>query len=391
MKERITFRMFFTVLWRGVCQVFEFIAKVFGYKDSSTYAKVVWRIFAGCITALVALFTFAFLYAFATRVVYDKWIHPYVAEECVYESLHISNNIVYQDISGPTGRIYDEAQKKVVLTGLDWVVTSDDKDSLAVFSKEGKRGYINRFTGEVAIPLSFTKAWVFSEGLAAVEKEGELVFIDHSGNVVIDKDFYVHFSEPAYTFKGGYCVIQDPVTGKSGLVDRNGNWALAPEYDNICNCNGFWRVEKENRHGLYSSALKEMFPVTCTAIWLYEEGVIEVRSADNTAQRYDYAGNVLVDFVIDEVENMQYETTELKNSIASSDDCYEDNSVYAVAECLRYRVNAGCGYSDHYGLMDRNGRRITGPIYTRVEAIAKDLYLCHPHGIIIDGKGKIVE
>lgn len=391
MKKKISFKLFFAVLWRGVCQVFEFIAKIFGYKDQSTYAKVVWRIFAGCITSLVALFTGVILYAFATEVVYDDWIRPHTNDEYVFEEKHISNHIVFQDLYGPTGRIYDELQKKVLLTEVDWVVTSEDKDSLAVFSKEGKRGYVNRFTGEVAVPLSFTRAWVFSEGLAAVEKDNKLVFIDHSGNVVIDKDFDVHFNQPSYAFKNGYCVIQDAVSGKEGLIDMKGEWVLNPEYDNIYNNNGFWHVEKERRYGLFDAKLNEMFAVTNTAIWFHEPGIIEVRAGDNTAQRYDYAGNVLVDFIIDDIENLQYETTDLRNDITSSEDYSEDNKVYAVANCQRYRVNAGYGYSDHYGLIDRNGKRITAPLYTGIEAIAENLYLCQPDGIIINGQGKVIK
>ena len=65
--------------------------------------------------------------------------------------------------------------------------------------------------------------------------------------------------------------------------------------------------------------------------------------------------------------------------------------MYAVANCQRYRVNAGYGYSDHYGLIDRNGKRITAPLYTGIEAIAEDLYLCQPDGIIINGQGKIIK
>ena len=41
--------------------------------------------------------------------------------------------------------------------------------------------------------------------------------------------------------------------------------------------------------------------------------------------------------------------------------------------------------------MDRNGKRITLPEYTSIEAVGKDLYLCQPHGIIINGKGQQVE
>ena len=37
MKKSISFRLFFTVLWRGICQVFRFLGKFFGYKDGSSY------------------------------------------------------------------------------------------------------------------------------------------------------------------------------------------------------------------------------------------------------------------------------------------------------------------------------------------------------------------
>lgn len=391
MKRKVSFKLVFTVLWRGICQVFEFIAKLFGYKDESTYAKVVWRIFATCVTAVVALFTSLLLYSFADEVVYGRWIRPNTKSAYVYDEKHISNHIVFQDLCrSTTGRIYDELQDEILLTDVDWVVISDDKDSLAVFSKDGKRGYINRFTGEVSIPLSFSRAWVFSEGLAAVEKDGELLFIDHSGNIVIDKDFEVHFNDPAYAFHNGYCVIKDQIYGKSGLIDRNGEWVLEPEYDCISNYYGFWQVEKDRLYGLFDADLNEMFPATNTAIWMYEEGVIEVRMADHTAKRFDFEGNVLVDFVIDDISNMQYETAELRNDLTPTDNRSVDNTVYAIANCQCYRVNAGYGFDDHYGLIDRKGNRITKPLYTRIKAIDKDLYLCYPDGIIINGQGKII-
>ena len=392
MKKEITFKLFFTVLWRGICHAIESIAKIFGYKGKSTYAKVVWRILVGCFTLIVAATTIMYLYSFATEFIYNTLIRP-TTEEKYYESKQISNEIVFQkEYGGTTGRVYDNARKRVVLDEIDWVIISEGKDSLAPFSQHGKRGYLNRFTGEVVIsPRSFTKAWVFSDGLAAVEKDNELVFIDYSGNVVIDKDFRVHFSHPSYVFKNGYCVIQDVVTEKYGLIDKRGEWILNPEYGYIFNSYGFWHVEKDGRYGLYDSELNEMFPTTNTAIEIDDsEKAIEVRCTDNTAQRYDYDGNLLVDFVIDDIENMQYETTELRNDCAYSEEYY-DNKVYAVAKCLRYRVNAGCYYNDHYGLMDRDGNRITEPLYTRINAIGEDLYLCQPGGIIINGQGEIIK
>ena len=181
MKKTISFRLFFTVLWRSICQVFCFIGKLFGYKDESTYAKVVWRISATCLTALLALFTFCVLYAFVTEAIIPKWTE-FRIQKYAWENTYISNRIVFQqNYWEKESRIYDKAAKKVLLKDVDWVVTSSDNDSLAVFAQAGKRGYLDRFTGEVRIPAVYSRAWIFSEGLAAVEKDGKLLFIDHTG------------------------------------------------------------------------------------------------------------------------------------------------------------------------------------------------------------------
>ena len=253
---------------------------------------------------------------------------------------------------------------------------------------EGKRGYLNRFTGEVILPAIYSRAWVFSEGLAAVEKDNKLVFIDHSGKVVIDNELDVHFNEPHYAFHDGYCVVKNAVDGKSGLIDREGNWALQPEYDEITHNNKFWKVEKDDLHGLFSEHLDTLYAVENPNLFVYDD-YIEVRFPDHTAKHFDYEGNVLVDFVVDAVENMNYPTTELLNE-KNEDNWYYNQMVYAVAKCQRYAVQSG-RYVVYYGLMDRNGKRITPPDYTSIDAIGEDLYLCQPQGFIINGKGQRVE
>ncbi len=389
MKKTISFKLFLTVLWRGVCQVLRFIGKAFGYKDESTYAKVVWRIFAGCVTGLIALFTGCVFYCFATEVVYDEWIKP-LTEDSGYSQNILSNRISYQYMyTSGQGRIYDVDKDKVLLDGVDWVSVSGDGDSLAVFAKDGKRGYLNRFTGEVALPAVFTRAWVFSEGLAAAEKEGELVFIDHSGNVVINKGFLGYSEELDFVFEGGFCPFKDATTGKIGLIDHNGEWALSPEYDNILNSEGFWKTGKNGLEGLYTAKLVPMFPTENTSINI-NAGVIEIRLPDHTAKRYGYDGRLLVDFVIDEVCQLQYKTDELSHDMSETEGLYADNSIYAVANRLQYRVASGGG-DDYYGLMSKDGKRITPPLYGSIEAISANRYICQPQGVIIDDDGNVVE
>ena len=388
MKKRISFKLFFTVLWRGIYQVFQSIAKLFGYKEGTTFGKVIWRICAICFTLCFSYFTLVVSYFFIDEVVYREWIRPHTSER-VYSDKHLSNHIVFQKLYyHDKGRVYDEVLKKVMVKDVDWVVVSNDKDSLAVFAQYGKRGYLNRFTGKVVLPAVYTRAWVFSEGLAAVEKDNELVFINHSGNMVIDNGFEVHFDDPKYAFHDGYCVVKNAVDGKSGLIDRQGTWVLQPEYDEISHEYQFWKVKKDDLYGLYSDKMVQVHDVVNPRIDICDE-VIEVHYPDHTAKRFDFEGNVLVDFVIDNVENMHYATTKLENH--ENEEGYTSNSaIYDVAKCQKYMVRGG-GYDEYYGLIDRNGKRITTPDYSSIEAIAEDLYLCQPQGIIINGSGKLVQ
>lgn len=387
MNKKISFKLWLTVLWKGISQFFQKVAGWFGYKEGTTFGKIIWRIFATCFTLLFAILTIAIVWCLLEEVVYNQWIRPHTSE-CVYDERHLSNHIVYQELYYQNkGRVYDQVQQKVLIDDIDWVVTSDDNDSLAVFAQKGKRGYLNRFTGEVTLPAIYTKAWVFSEGLAAVERDHELVFIDRTGKVVIDQDFEVHFDEPKYVFHDGYCVVKSAEDGMSGLIDRQGHWVLLPEYDAIYHEYTFWKVVKDEKYGLYSDKLELMFDAVNPQINIDNE-VIEVRFPDHTAKRFDLNGNVLVDFVIDNVENMFYETNEMENQRSEDED--SSNSVlYAVARCQKYMV-LNDYYTYYYGLIDRNGKLVTQPEYTSIEAIAEDLYLCQPQGIIINGKGELV-
>lgn len=387
MKKDISLKLFLVVMWRGVCKVFGYIGRFFGFRKDTSFDRMIARVCSTSLTVIAVLIAIAALTSFVEEVAYPKWIRPYTSE-VVFTDKHLSNHIVFQEmLYQDKGRVYNEVNDEVVLKDVDWVITSGDKDSLAVFCKNGRRGYLNRFTGEVVLSSIYSKAWVFSEGLAAVEKEGKLFFIDNKGKVVIDSGLEVYFNEPSYAFHNGFCVVKHPHSGKSGLIDRQGKWALNPEYDAILQVDGYWKVEKDNLYGLFSEKLDTLYAVEYPAIYLEEE-IIEVRDRNHIAKRYDYEGNLVVDFVIDNIENMQYPTTELYHSEESDE--YSSNNIYAIADCQKYMVRGG-SYDEYFGLMDRNGTRITSPEYTSIEAVGKDLYLCQPQGIIINGKGERVE
>ena len=129
-----------------------------------------------------------------------------------YEVRYISGNIALEYLMYGKGiRVMDRQRDEVLLKGLDWVAVPDGlTDTLAVFCKDGKRGYLNRFTGQVEIAAQYKRAWVFSEGLACVETEDcRLVFIDREGEVVIDKGLRYSGRFGGYLFHDGVCRAED--------------------------------------------------------------------------------------------------------------------------------------------------------------------------------------
>ena len=57
--KKVSAKMFFTVMWRGVCQTLEWFFGLFGFKRDGKMAKSVWGVFsvsAAVIMAIIARF-----------------------------------------------------------------------------------------------------------------------------------------------------------------------------------------------------------------------------------------------------------------------------------------------------------------------------------------------
>ncbi len=385
MKEKVTFKMFFSTIWRGIVQVFQWILHILGLRDDSKYALFLKRVMGTALAIWAAFITCALLYEILEDPIDTFWARNIKKEYDTQKML--SPYVSYQECWGdPCGRIYNEQTGKVTLKRVDWVLTSDDNDSLAVYSKDGKRGYLNRFTGEVVIREQYDKAWVFSEGLAAVVKDCELFFIDHKGNIVLQDNWVAEYGND-YVFKDGFCPITSNETCQEGLIDKKGEWQILPEYDNISEYEGFWRVINNGLEKVLASDFTPLLPGSYEYIWFYAEDEIMVQQIGAPKQVYDYSGNLVNDCVISAIYPLWYTIGKKNNPYEEEDGCYE---IVQMATCDKYEVSFG-DYSEHFGLIDKNGKRITEPIFNHIEAIGKDLYLCSPQGIIIDSKGRVVE
>ncbi len=78
------------------------------------------------------MFTSVMLYGFITEIVIDEFAEAVgLCKKDPWKEIHISNNVVHQKFYNAKSRLCNEATGKVMIEGLDWFVTSDDKDTLA--------------------------------------------------------------------------------------------------------------------------------------------------------------------------------------------------------------------------------------------------------------------
>lgn len=248
--------------------------------------------------------------------------------------------------------IINPATKEVIVKDIDWChySSNNDEDPIVLFAKNGKRGFCNIVTNEVIVPpTTYTKAWIFSEGLAAVEKNGYIGFVNAKGDVAIKFKFsYRGNPLTEFVFHNGHCVVADS-SNKVGVIDHKGRWVIKPLYNNI--------------------ELAKNYAI------VYKDGEFK--------KQVDFEGQVLQDGIIDYINNLYYEvnytdlqTGEAKVGESKIDDYYE------------YRVG---GYS---GLVDSKGEIITPPIYTNITGITPTLFKAQLQDwtsmVIIDQKGNVL-
>ena len=233
---------------------------------------------------------------------------------------------------------------------LDWTQPSKN-DSLAVFCTRNKRGYYNMYTGEIAVPAQYRRAWIFSDGLAAVQRNGNIGFIDHEGNVVIDFKFPFH-GNPLndFVFEDGHCVVANE-EGKCGVIDKTGAWIIRPEYDMV-----------------------RTFP----------EYAIATKAGYTMQVAYD--GTVLNTFVLDGIHELTYDEDERVEN--------RDGEIQYVEKTVKTGLYAYC-IGGRYGLMDSNCHRLTDPIYSHISAVNRNMFravlLDEWSEVILNAKGEVMK
>lgn len=375
MNEKITFKEWLVNFFKGVWQALCWIGRAFNPKYKSIFGRVCWAAITLCIVAVTCMIGKAWYYEFYER--------PYRYSD--YQRISANLTFTKPSSGDKPGYIQNHQTGEVITKEIDWISLSADEDSLMVFSQKGKRGYINRYSGEISIPAQYDKAWVFAEDVAAVADKDSVYFIDHSGKPINGKKFQYNTKNRGYVYHGGHCAVAID-GGKMGLIDKDGNWTVRPEYDWIVSeCNNFWKMRKgDSETGLWYAFNDKAEQVTHEGypkLEISEDLGIVVTLPNHLQIAYSFDGTKSDYFMVRDMEEMTYNKPEWDEN--------GDRQV-GITTLMRYRMPDG-----HEGLCTVNGDIITEPLYWDVQPISKDTYLCTYKdtqvGVIINSRGEIVK
>lgn len=368
MKKRISFRMWIAVVWGGIWQ---FVKNIFSWKNKTPFWRVIWATITVCILIVTGMLAFSFIEHYASRDSYDYLAQydPQISPDFKYRNNGKNEGMSY---------IYDARTKKKAMKDIDWIAIPEDGDSLIIVAKGGKRGFVNRYTAETSIPFRYDAAWSFTDGVAAVCEGDSVYFIDHSGKPINDKKFARNKDYDNYAYHGEYAAI--PSDGKYGLIDRKGEWAIEPIYDDIIiGPRNMWTVKENDMWGAINASGEFVIPIENENVWIQrEKGITVAKASDHSQSRYDYDGELLDGFIFDDVAEMWYFTDEFDE---------EGTQKRAIDKLMKYSSN------NYYGLMTRGGIPVTPPLYYDIYCVGAGVYQCRLSGymtdcIMIDGKGE---
>ena len=282
-----------------------------------------------------------------------------------YWDRKLSDNITLHSFSDNKWRVYDKETGEYTTDKIYWLSEVPENDSLAVYALPNKRGYINVNTGRIVIDAEandYRKAWVFSEGLAAVMKEGKIGFINAKNEVVIPFQFdytdKCRMYDFGYLFHDGFCIMTDK-DGDLGLIDTTGKWIVEPDYDEIWapHESGYRIIVDNSKHGVLDSRGNVVYPAEYGYIDVLSDGFVLTKGGKKW--QVDFDGNVVQPFMFDGTYYLNYPI--------GYNECGDIQ--YAFADYAKYKV------MNRYGIMNRiTGKPITLALYSDINMLSKDLF-----------------
>lgn len=364
-------------------------------KKINLSAKIVW-FFA--ITAIVV---------FCCQFVSCKKHIVTLADDNDLEHTELEGNLDYvadYDTNKSDRKIIDRWTKEVLLDSLSWL-SFEDGDSLVAYAQQNRRGYFNlRQRKAHLLDEKFVKVYLYREGRALAESLDSLYILDTDQKEVArylktdERDTEVNVFH-----KGHLPMIGE--NGKLGLIDTCGVWSVEPQYDKVSwALEEFWLgithpvmvdevtgKETEPHRIVMDSKLRTVMEGDWTYLMVTKDGYVTVADKNHWQWHYALDGTVIDDFVCRDIKQMTYSTGE-KKWVGDGVTEYVDRQVDVedTATLLKYVTS-----ENWEGLITKEGKIVTPPIFWSIEAVSKNLYLCKydtssDHGILLNERGERV-
>lgn len=351
-----------------------------------------WRRSSKWVRRLMTGFVILIFVGFAALVAYAYYEEEYgwrkkdVEHRRYWHDEYLTDDIVVHTFYDGKCRIYHELMGEYISDEFNWISNVPEGDSVAVYALPHRRGYVNVYDGNIVIDAKaneYSRAWVFSDGLAAVEKDGKIGFINAQNEVVIPFQFDATddsiLYNTGYLFHDGYCVMTND-EGLFGVIDKSGRWVVEPIYDKIwAPENGYRTVIKSNKQGLLDPPMKLIYEAVydCINCWAASGNFILMK--DGRMWQEDSEGNVVQPFMYESMEWLTY-------PVAYSTDPDLDYE-YQLSDYAKYQIN------QRLGIVNRiTGKPVTPAIYSEVEMISHNIFeVCTASGYyLIDTNGNVV-
>lgn len=349
-----------------------------------TWKKIL--IVALCVLSVAAL-VFACLMC---KIYYEKYHKSYYWENLARP---ISENILMVDgYEGEKGfaRLKDIRTNQYITPKLQHIFINDHttEDSIVVFRTFDRlRGYLNVNTGQIVIPAQYNRAWNFSEGLAAVLKDGVVSFIKENGELAFEQTFPIYYNDDynnvAFQFHNGLCVMCS-IENKWGLINTRGEWVIEPIYTSIhAPYAGYRIITDGEKSGLLTVTGEIALPLEYDFIRPASQTPGYILAKNGIAQEVDSTLNVIVPFVYDGLHVLDFVDPYRSHS-------YEEDGItkFTVPKYWRYDVGYGSG------VIDSDGNVIIPAKYYMVRIVDESLFEVETtyggERILINAKGQYV-
>ena len=255
-----------------------------------------------------------------------------------------------------------------------WEGARDFSEGLAAVKKDGKWGYINT-DGEMVIDPIYDSANSFSEGLAAVQSKGRWGYINTKGETVI-----AFTMDSTFAFSDGMAVFASGIY--YGYINREGKVVIKATYEEAGNFhNGIACVKEGVRYGFIDKEGNKLTEFEYGLKSKLSEGLIPVFYGDtskgiNTGY-IDATGKQVLEF-------RWYEAKDFSNGLAAAKDEYtkpwgyiNQSGEYVIAPQWDFAEDFSFGFAlvqkdRKYFYIDTTGAPLSTGDYTKAYSFTEE-------------------